>query len=331
MATIRPRKNKHGKIIGHQAIVRRVGFPPQSKVFKRYADANAWAAIIESEMERGEFIDRTQADRLTLAEGLEDYKAVTERKRGKKQELVRIAYWQRHKLGKAAIGKIKPKDFAQWRDEELKAGKSNNTVRIHFSLISHFYRHARKEWGIPVQNPIADVWRPSKGRNRKRRYKPGEEERLLAAAAAVDALLPRAIIALTETAMRRTEFVTMAKTEIDLDRRAVHLVETKNDNPRDIPLSDRALGAYRGLPARIDGKVWPWTPEKLSSLFAKARKLAGIENFRLNDLRHEATSRLATIYEAHELVRIRGDLTMNQVLEYYHPTVDELAAKLVRA
>lgn len=331
MATIRPRKNKHGQIIGHQVIVRRVGVPPQSKVFTRYADAKAWGAIVESEIERGEFVDRSKAA-LTLKDAFESYKKeVTPRKRGKQQELVRIAYWQRHRLAKAAIGKLKPKDFADWRDSELTAGKAKNTVRIHLSLVSHLYRHARKEWGIPVQNPISDIWRPSKGRNRKRRYKEGEEEKLLEAAATVDALLPRAIIILGDSAMRRSEFVMMLKANLDLDRRVAHLPDTKNDNPRDVPLSERAVEAYRSLPSRLDGRLWPWTPDELTELFGKARDLAGMPDFRLHDLRHEATSRLALRYEAHELARIRGDVTMNQVLDYYHPTADELVAKLARA
>lgn len=332
MATIRPRKNKDGKIIGHQAIVRKKAGPNQSKVFTRRADAVVWASIVESEIERGEFIDRSEADRKTLHDALADYRdEVSIRKRGKKQELVRIAAWQKHKLAKIPLGKLKAKDFAKWRDEQVEAGRSPSTINIGFSLISHLYKHARKEWGIPVQNPITDLWRPKKRKHRERRYREGEEVTLLRAAATVDALLPAAIIVLTETAMRREELAGMQKANLYLSLRVLHVPEAKNDNPRDIPLSMRAIESLSSLPSRIDGRVWPWSAEQLSRLFKKARKLAGMDDFQLRDLRHEATSRLAIIYSAHELARIRGDKTLNMLMTYYHPTVAELAAKLDRA
>ena len=55
VATIRQR----GKY--WEAQVRRTGYPTCSRTFNLKSDARAWAAIIESEMERGFFIDRTEA------------------------------------------------------------------------------------------------------------------------------------------------------------------------------------------------------------------------------------------------------------------------------
>jgi hypothetical protein len=47
--------------------IRKPGFPTCSRTFDSKADARAWAAIIESEMERGVFVDRTQAEKIHLA------------------------------------------------------------------------------------------------------------------------------------------------------------------------------------------------------------------------------------------------------------------------
>lgn len=325
VATIRKHRNKF------QAIIRRIGFPPKSKTFTRRADAVAWASIIESEMERGEFVDRTEADQTTLKAGLQRYlETVTPRKKGARQETARIRYWQRHKLASYSLTKIRAKDFGDWRDEELASGKSPNTVRNHFVTLSHFFNHARKEWGLPIKNPIADLWWPKKRKDRTRRFVGDEEPRLHSAAREVHAQLSAAITVLTESAMRRSELVRMPKHCLDLKRGAAHLEDTKTGEARDVPLSGKAIQAYRSLPARLDGRIWPWVPDKLTHLFHEACVKAGIKNFRLHDLRHEATSRLAKIYEVHQLAKIRGDKTLNQLMGYYHPTADELGERLAR-
>ncbi len=323
MATIRPRGKRW------QAIIRRVGLPPVSKAFAKRADAVAWASITESEIERGEFTDRTEADRLTLYDALAKYeKEVTPRKKGAKQERVRIRYWQAHKLSKTAMGKIKPKDFASWRDTEITEGRAAATVNNHLILISHLFNHARREWGLPVRNPVGDIWRPKLPEGRTRRLGEGEEERLIEAAKTLHPCLPSAITVLIETAMRRGELINMRREHLDARRRALTIPEAKSGEGRTIPLSALALEALASLPARVDGKVWPWAPDVLSHLFIATTRAAKVPDLTLHDLRHEATSRLARIYPVHELARITGHKTLGMLMRYYHPTAEELAERL---
>lgn len=324
MATIRKHRNKF------QAIVRRKGFPPQSKSFTRRADAVAWASITESEMERSEFVDRSEADRMTFKDALEKYQdSVTPRKKGAKQERVRISYWKNHRLARCALSKIRPKDFADWRDIEIRAGKAASTVNNHLILISHLFNHARKEWGIPVRNPIEDIWRPKLPKGRDRRLKDGEESLLLSEASKVHALLPSLILFAIETGMRRVEIATM-KRDLVVGN-TVSLLDTKNGDKREVPLSKTAKAILASLPKCIDGRVWPFYPDMISHMFAKTVREADIKDLRFHDLRHEATSRLARIYPIHELARITGHKTLTMLLRYYHPTGDELAERLARS
>ena len=57
-----------------QAIIRRKGYKTQTRTFETSKDAKIWAATIESEMARGLFIDRSEAERTTLGEVLERYR-----------------------------------------------------------------------------------------------------------------------------------------------------------------------------------------------------------------------------------------------------------------
>ncbi len=58
----------------YQAKVRRNGYPLQSKTFEHKQDALDWAAMIESEMRRGVFVDRTELEHTTLGGILQRYK-----------------------------------------------------------------------------------------------------------------------------------------------------------------------------------------------------------------------------------------------------------------
>jgi len=73
MATINPRVDQDKNVIGWQAIIRKRGFPSQTKTFRTKRDAESWAKITESEMVRGVFIQRNDAERTLLADALNRY------------------------------------------------------------------------------------------------------------------------------------------------------------------------------------------------------------------------------------------------------------------
>ncbi len=75
----------------YQATVRRKGYPKQFKTFESEREARDWAKVIESEMIRGVFTDRSELERTTLGELLERYESeVTSEKAGARQERSRI-------------------------------------------------------------------------------------------------------------------------------------------------------------------------------------------------------------------------------------------------
>lgn len=84
-----------------QAKVRRKGYEPISRTFDTKALAERWARDVEAEMDRGSYVDRTEAERTSLKEALERYeREVTPKKKGASQERHRIAKW----LRKPAVG-----------------------------------------------------------------------------------------------------------------------------------------------------------------------------------------------------------------------------------
>jgi len=68
MATIWKRGN-----LQWQARIRRKGYLDQAKTFETKADAEMWARQVESEMDRGVFVSRAEAEGTTLHEALERF------------------------------------------------------------------------------------------------------------------------------------------------------------------------------------------------------------------------------------------------------------------
>lgn len=56
-----------------EAKIRKVGFPQLAKTFETKADAVAWAAEVETEMRRGTFVSRAEAERKTLGDLIGQY------------------------------------------------------------------------------------------------------------------------------------------------------------------------------------------------------------------------------------------------------------------
>jgi integrase len=135
------------------------------------------------------------------------------------------------------------------------------------------------------------------------------------------------------TAMRQGEMVDLMWSDIDLDRRTAVLRETKNGTTRTVPLSSTALEVLRGLAAdaRGNGKVFDiQVGRAVTHAFAKACKVAGLDDLHFHDLRHEATSRLfeRTDLRDIEIASITGHKTMDMLKRYAHLHAGDLADRL---
>jgi integrase len=340
MPTIRKRGDYQ-----YQAIIRRRGFPPLTKTFISKRDAESWATRIESEMLRGTFVDRTEAERTTLGELIDRYlKEVTPTKRGAatSSEDSRANVIKRDSLASYNVAALSGKILAEYRDRRLQK-VSGSTVNRELNMISHVLNTARKEWGIECSNPVAYIRRPRENKARERRLQPGEKDLLLSTLEVcgrnpdgtftegmhnpwIKPLVEMAI----ETAMRRGELLSLRWIDIDLQKRTARLHATKNGESRTVPLSSRAKTILEALPRSIDGRVFPTTPDAIKKAFTRACERAGIDGLRFHDLRHEATSLLFErgVFDMMEVATITGHKTLSMLRRYTHLRAEDLAKKL---
>ena len=326
--------------------IRRKGYPVQRKTFNSRAEAEAWAATVESEMARGIFVSRAEAEKTTLDEALDRYeREVTSCQKGAVQYASLIRIWKRTPLAARFISSIQGSDLAKYRDERLKS-VSPKTVSHELGILSRLFHTAIKDWGMGgLVNPVSQIRKPKLPKGRERRLLPGELDRIISASESP--VLSSIVRFALETAMRRSEIAGMTWETVDLKKRTVTLLETKNGEKRIVPLSMEAVRILSTLSRRIDGKVWGMEPDSITHAFiraaSRARKVyekecegkgkkpdeSFLADLTFHDLRHEATSRFFEKgLNPMQVAAITGHKTLQMLKRYTHLKAEDLAELL---
>ncbi len=312
-----------------EARVRKRGWPFTCKTFATKYDATKWARGIESEMDRGIFVSRVEAESTTLSEALERYiEEHAPKLSDSMREEDRARAIQRRPLASRFMATIKAKDIAAFIKVRQDEGVGPNTIRLDLVLLSKFFEIAATDWGMEsLANPVKRANKPKLPAGRSRRLEDDEEERLLPVCDPRFALVVRFAL---ETAMSSEEIATMDWTQVDLKNRSVLLPRTKNGEARTVPLSPAALGILKSFPRVLAGPVFRMNKDQITRHMVNATKKAEIEDFTFHDLRHEAVSRLFenTDLDVIEILASSGHKSMQMLARYSHLRTRRLSDRL---
>jgi integrase len=314
--------------------VRRIGLPAVSKTFKTKHDAEVWSRSVESEQDRGVFVNRSEADRVTVGELMDRYIVeVTPLKRSAKNDKQRLLFLKRH-FGHFIVSQLQSRHIAAYRDKRLSEGRQGATVVKEIGSLRHLLDVAIKDWGVPlVSNAATLVRKPKQSRGRDRRLAEGEERRLLDACKSSKSPLLAPLVTLAlETGMRLGEMLVLEWKHVDLTRQTAYLPLTKNGEARVVPLSKRAAQTLQSLPRHIQSPrvFWAWAKaDSFENVWRRAVCRAGIEDLRFHDLRHEATSRLFEKgLNVMEVASVTGHKTLQMLKRYTHLRAADLIDRL---
>lgn len=158
--------------------IRRRGYPTLTRTFETKAAAERYARQIESEIDQGVFVSRTEAENTTLGELLNRYlNEVTQRKKGAVAETYRIKALLRHPLAGRIVATIRSTDIAAYRDERTQK-VTPATVKRELVIFGHVFETAGKEWSIYIDNPVRMIRPPGTYKPRERRLSVQEQETL---------------------------------------------------------------------------------------------------------------------------------------------------------
>jgi len=210
------------------------------------------------------------------------------------------------------------------------------TVLAEIAALSHALSFAVKERRLLQRNPVSDIRRKPEPRGRTRFLSDDDRARLIKACAesAWPALHTLVLLAIT-TGARKGELIGLKWDDVDLKKGRALVSETKNDEPRTLPLAGKALEALRALKLKASARseyVFPQPSglpgpyEHFDAHWYAALEAAGIKDFHFHDLRHTTASMLAAQGASLlEIADVLGHKTLAMVKRYSHLVVDHKA------
>lgn len=227
-------------------------------------------------------------------------------------------------FGEKFLHEITSMDIEKFRQERLKVvGK--NTVNKNVASCRAMFNKAI-EWGLfEGRSPVSGI-KFYKLDNRRLRFLEKEDiKRLLSHC---EGHLKDIVEFAINTGMRRGEIFNLKWHDIDWNNGFIHLLKTKNNDKREIPLNENV----RSILVRV--KRSPDSPYVFSSFngkafvdikksFHTALKNAAIENFRFHDLRHTFASQL--IMSGVDFLTVKellGHKSIEMTLRYSHLSCD---------
>lgn len=343
MATILRQVSARTSTVTFRAQVRVKGRPALSGTFPTRREAQRWAASLESAIREQRYDPSAEGRRRTLEEAVTRYNAeiVPALKAGRDRQL-QLAWWCRH-LGGRRLNELSPALIAEYRDRlpketitretrgklvKVVITRTGATVNRYVAALSALLTVAQKQWHWTNDNVVRRVGRKSEPRGRTRWLADDERERLLAACQKSEwpGLFPAVMLALT-TGARRHEVIGLEWDQIDLKKGRAFIADSKNSEPRVLPIVGPALEALKAH-AKVRTLRCAWVfPNKsgeapwwnFDHFWQAALTAAEIEGFRFHDLRHTAASYLAMNGATlGEIADVLGHRTLAMVKRYSH-------------
>ncbi|MBX9706817.1 MAG: site-specific integrase [Caulobacteraceae bacterium] len=222
-------------------------------------------------------------------------------------------------------------------------GPATRNRHIYTPVVAVLHHAARKRW---CDKPV--VARPREPKGRVRWVTHAEADQLIEAAAPH---LRPLVVFLFSTGARVSEALYLDWRDVDLDRAHVQFIDTKNGEPRGVPLHPRAVAALSSLPHRqgavfrrslphvtASGVRRPLGPAyevreggggQIKTAWNGMLRRAGITDFSPHDCRHTwATWHYQANRDLTALMALGGWKSVSMVMRYAHVNTSHLAGSI---
>ena len=317
-----------------RAIVRKKGYPTQSKTFSSKAMATRWAREVEHEMESRTFRDPGILTRTTLGELIARHRREMPPPGRTKDACLSMLEREIGTVPLADLTKARILDYCRMRANTHGAGPA--TVAQDLIYLRGLLEVARAHWDIPVQVEAAIDARVVLRREglvaasieRDRRPTPAELARLAVywrrptlrrMQTPMQDIMEFAIA----SAMRLSEIVSIRWDDIHEKDRTVLIRDRKHPskkigNDQTVPLLGAAWDIVQRQPrAAMEPRVFPFKAQSISANFTRAVMRSKIEDLHFHDLRHHAISLLFEAgYQVQEVALVSGHRDWKQLKRY---------------
>lgn len=268
----------------------------------------------------------------TLAQQVIEHNAGYQRNPANAERVIRchlLPQW-----GSKRLDEIKSPAISTWLAQKRKVLAPATVEKLRVTMNRMFELAAEWNMAGASPNPVRSVKRVRFNNRRDKYLTADEAKRLLAACdASLCKQLGSIVRLLLLTGARKMELLRAKWSDVDLERRAWHIPETKTGVPRYVPLSSAAVEVIQGL-RRWDKCEWlipnPDTRKPYTDLkrpWDTARDKAGLPDLRLHDCRHSAASFLVNSgVDLYAVGKILGHADHQSTMRYAHLANDTLLA-----
>lgn len=223
------------------------------------------------------------------------------------------------------LHQITPLLLEDYKAIKTTAGKSPATVNRHLACLKTIFSKA-VEWGRAKENPVKRIKLFKENNQRTRFLEKGEIKILLDCC---EKLLQPVVMTALNTGMRFSEILGLTWNDMDFERGIISVRNTKNGEPRFIPMNSDLINTLEELKLRANlDSPYVFCNNRgrrrtrfgaIRNSWARAIKQAGIKDFHFHDLRHTFASHLAMKgVDIMTIMKLLGHKTLAMTLRYSH-------------
>ena len=279
----------------------------------------------------GKYFDHGEETERTFAEVLDRYEREHIPKKASQRTLRGYLKNVRPFFGQGTLAEITPKVIVQYKAKRYQDGVKPATINRELALMKHAFNLAIKEWEWAKQNPVSRVSFEREDNKRDRWLRQEEEEKLLP----ICPLWVREIVFVAlNTGMRMGEILSLRWDTVDLFRRTVTILHSKNRDKRTIPLNENMFTLLKDkMKDRVSSSEWIFPSHAgtkrdghgLRRVFRKALKTASIHDFHFHDLRHTFATRLVQAgVDLYKVQKLLGHRSPVMTQRYAHHCSESL-------
>jgi len=221
----------------------------------------------------------------------------------------------------------------KFKSDRKKLGRKPSTINRDLACLKRMFNLALK-WRLATENPLHQV-EFLKENNQRKRFLGKDEIKALLSACEYEpskfrrkttkkplTVLRQIVELAVHTGLRKNELLMRKWKDIVVVEgiKCFYVGETKNGEPRLVPLSDRAIEVLSRIPKTANNEYIFASPVKegepikeIKKAFSKALKIAGIEDFRFHDLRHT--------FASHYQMATKDERTLSELLGHKSSTM----------
>ena len=234
-------------------------------------------------------------------------------------------------FGESNLLSISPKMVSRYKVLRSDEGAAPASLNRELSMLSKAFNLCVREWEWLRDNPASRVPKDKENNERDRWMTKDEEELILDNS---PEWLREIVVFNLNTGLRIQELLSLEWSRVNLVRKTIIIQETKNHNPKTLPLNKIALDvlnqrskvrSIKNCFVFFNRKGKKINPNVLRKSFYTVLRKVGIENLWLHDLRRTFATRLAQAgVDLYKISKLLGHKDIKMTQRYAHHCPDSL-------